>query len=210
MLQPSTGLRFSFPCFWTSSATSGQVGPKSSAVTFPVAAPLLSPIRLPDPKIETEESIMATINLRDFYPWYTHDEFADVPDVIAAELIADRRHNKTHERTVRRNKVHSINAEDGTEATASVVHSYDSPEAVFEMKERHCRLCRALNSLPEIQGRRVEAHYLLDKSRKEIAKAEGVSESAVNTAIEKGLAAMKKYLENYTGGGCLPPQNCPD
>ena len=138
---------------------------------------------------------MATINLRDFYPWYTHDEFVDVPDVIAAELIADRRHNKTHERTVRRNKVHSIDAEDGTEATASVVHSSDSPEAILEMKERHCRLCRALNSLPEVQGRRVEAHYLLGKSRKEIAKAEGVSESAVNTAIEKGLADIKNDME---------------
>ena len=31
---------------------------------------------------------MATINLRDFYPWYQHNEFVDVPDVIAAELMA--------------------------------------------------------------------------------------------------------------------------
>ncbi len=73
------------------------------------------------------------------------------------------------------------------------------------MKERYCRLCRALNSLPEIQGRRVEAYYILGKSRKEIANAEGVSESAVNAAIEKRLLAMKKYLKNGTGGGCQMP-----
>ena len=62
--------------------------------------------------------------------------------------------------------------------------------------ERHCRLCRALNELPEIQGRRVEAHYLLGKSVQEIAKEEGVSEIAVHKAIRKGLEAMKKFLKN--------------
>lgn len=40
---------------------------------------------------------MAIINLRDFYLWYTQDEFVDVPDVIAAELFADRRYHKSHE-----------------------------------------------------------------------------------------------------------------
>jgi len=60
--------------------------------------------------------------------------------------------------------------------------------------ERHCRLCRALNSLPEIQGRRVEAHYLLGISRKEIADSEDVTENAVNKSIEKGLRAMKNNL----------------
>ena len=137
---------------------------------------------------------MATINLRDFYLWYTHDEYVDVPDAIAAELFADRRYNRTHERTVRRNKVHSLDAEDGTEAAASI-HLSDSPEAVYEMMERHCRLCRALNSLPEIQGRRIEAHYILGKSQAEIAKAEGVTKGSVSISIQKGLEAMKKYLK---------------
>jgi len=143
---------------------------------------------------------MATINLRDYYPWYTHDEFIEVPDVIAAELFADRRYNKTHERTMRRNKVYSLDAEDGTEIMASI-RSTDNPEAVFVLMERHCLLCRALNSLPEIQGRRVEAHYMFGKSQKEIAKSEGVSEEAVSKSIEKGLTAMKKYLRIFRGEG---------
>ena len=155
---------------------------------------------------------MATINLRDFYPWYTHDEFTDVPDEIAEELFADRRYQNTHERNMRRFNVHSIDAEDGTEAAASVQFT-DSPIAVIGMAERHCRLCQALNSLPEKQGRRVDAHYLLGMSRKEIAEGEGVSESAVNAAIEKGLASMKKYLKdfkNLSEGGCQNPDFCPD
>ncbi len=34
---------------------------------------------------------MVTINLRDFYPWYTHDEFVEVLDEVADELLADKR-----------------------------------------------------------------------------------------------------------------------
>ncbi len=49
---------------------------------------------------------MAIINLRDFYPWYTKDEFVEVPDVIAAELWADRRYHRTHERRMRYNKTY--------------------------------------------------------------------------------------------------------
>jgi len=147
-------------------------------------------------KIEMEENTMATINLRDFYPWYTQDEIVNEPDIIAAELFVDRWYHKAHERRVKRNKAqYSLDAEDGIEASA-IIHSTDSPEAVFEMMERHCRLCRALNSLPEIQGRKVEAYYILGKRQTEIAKTEGVSESAVSKAIEKGLEAMKKYLIN--------------
>jgi len=142
---------------------------------------------------------MATINLRDFYPWYTHDEFAEVPDIIAAELFTDRRYHKAHDRRMRRNNVfNSLDAEggDGMEASA-VRRSIDNPEAIFEMMERHCRLCRALNSLPEIQGRRVEAHYILGKSQAEIAKAEGVSKVSVSLSIQKGLEAMKNYLKKF-------------
>jgi len=147
-------------------------------------------------KIEMEENTMATINLRDFYPWYTQDEIVNEPDIIAAELFVDRWYHKAHERRVKRNKAqYSLDAEDGIEASA-IIHSTDSPEAVFEMMERHCRLCRALNSLPEIQGRKVEAYYILGKRQTKIAKTEGVSESAVSKAIEKGLEAMKKYLIN--------------
>lgn len=60
--------------------------------------------------------------------------------------------------------------------------------------ERHCRLCRALNELPELQGRRVEAHYLLGKSVREIAEEEGVGERNVRKSIQRGLEGMKKFL----------------
>lgn len=38
--------------------------------------------------------MIKTINLKDFYSCYTQDEFAEVPDEVEAELIANRRYEK--------------------------------------------------------------------------------------------------------------------
>ena len=65
---------------------------------------------------------------------------------------------------------------------------------MLERKERHCRLCRALNSLSDKQGRRIEAHIILGMSQRDIARAEGVSERNVRQSIKKGLAHMKEIL----------------
>ena len=148
-----------------------------------------------------------TINLRDYYPFYTHDEFVEVSDEVLAELRADRRYEKHHEQRVRRNKAfYSLDLDDGIEASALACYN-DNPERIFAMMENHCRLCRALNSLPEIQGRRVEAHYLLGKTQTEIAEAEGVTKESVNIAITRGLAAMKKYLQNDENQSNICPQS---
>ena len=137
---------------------------------------------------------MTTINLRDFYPWYTHDEFVEVPKVVAEELFADRRYQKAHRRRVYRNKAqYSLDADDGIENKAMFTAA--SPFEVMEYKRLFCRLCCALNSLPEAQGKRIEAHYILGMSLKAIAEAEGVTESAVNDAIVRGLRNKKKYLK---------------
>jgi RNA polymerase sigma-70 factor (ECF subfamily) len=142
---------------------------------------------------------MAIINLRDFYPFYTHNEFVEVPDVIAAELIADRRYEKAYKQRLIYNKAfYSLDADDGIEASATACFGCGnilSPETALDVMETYCRLCRTLNSLPEIQGRRIEAHYLLGVSQRDIAQAEGVVKSSVSESIKKGLAAMRKYLK---------------
>ena len=135
-----------------------------------------------------------TVNLRDYYPLYTHDEFVEVADDVAAELCADKRYEKNHERGMRRNKVLSLDAGDGTETEASMACHGDNPETVLEMVEKHRRLCRALNSLPPMQGRRVEARYLHGRSIQEIAIADGVSDSSAKESIDRGLKAMKKVF----------------
>jgi len=137
-----------------------------------------------------------TINLRDFYLWYTHDEYIEVTDEVAAELHTGKMSQKHHEQRIRRNTAfYSLDASDGIEASA-LISNNDNPERIFTMMDKHCSLCRALNSLPEVQGRRVEARYLLGRSIQEIAEAEGVSESAVKESLDRGLKAMKKVFKN--------------
>jgi len=137
-----------------------------------------------------------TINLRDYYPWYTHNEFVEVPDDVAQELQADKRYEKTHEQRIRRNDAYySLDVDDGIEASAIDCHN-DNPERVFAMMGDHLLLCSALNALPSIQGRRVDAYFILGKTQAKIAADEGVSEESVRKSIIKGIAAMKKnYFE---------------
>lgn len=84
--------------------------------------------------------------------------------------------------------------------------------------ETFLRLWNALNSLPEIQGRRIDAHIILGKSIKEIAEAEGVHEESIRQSIKRGLERHEKnfliFLLNPLGidekmsrfmrGGFLP------
>lgn len=137
---------------------------------------------------------MTMINLRDFYPWYTQDEYIGVSDEVAAELRVDKLYEAAHRRQITRNKAqYSLDVGDGIEYSACF--SEPSPQEIVERMERFERLCRALNSLPEAQGRRIDACIILDNSVKEIAEAEGVSERAVQSAIKRGLENMKEYLE---------------
>ena len=64
----------------------------------------------------------------------------------------------------------------------------------MERKENFCRLCYALNSLPEAQGRRIDACVILGKSVKEVAQAEGVCEDTVRQSIMRGLEHMRKIF----------------
>lgn len=140
---------------------------------------------------------MKIINLRDYYPFYTHDTLLEVSDEVAEALAEAERLERNYMRRMFYNKAqYSLDADDGLEASAVECHVL-SPEAVLDLMERHCRLCRALNELPDIQGRRVEAHYLIGQSQKEIARTEGVSEIAVHKSIKKGLERMRKDLKNF-------------
>ena len=51
---------------------------------------------------------MITINLKDFYPWYGSDEYIDIPEEVALELLADKRYEAAHERKMKRRKIISF------------------------------------------------------------------------------------------------------
>ena len=64
--------------------------------------------------------------------------------------------------------------------------------------ERFFYLWNALNTLPEMQGRRVEACVIDGKSYAEVGRVEGVHSGSVRGSVLRGLESMKEYLkENW-------------
>ena len=139
---------------------------------------------------------MTTINLKDFYAWYTHDEYIEVSDEVAAELRADKLYELAHQRRIVRNKArYSLDCDDGIEYSACL--SEPTPQELVERMERFCALWNALNTLPEIQGRRVDACIIEGNRYREVAEAEGVSKTSVQESVKCGLENMRKYLKKH-------------
>ncbi len=70
--------------------------------------------------------------------------------------------------------------------------SEPTPQELLERMELFYHLCVALNSLPETQGRRVDTCVILGKSYSDVARAEGVHESAVRRSVDQQY--LKKCL----------------
>lgn len=136
------------------------------------------------------------INLRDFCYWYLTDEYIEVSNEVAAVLRSDRRYEERHYERRKRNKAqYSLDAGDGIEN--HICEFEPSAQELLDRKERYMLLCWALNSLPALQDRRIDAHIILGKSVRQIANEEGVSVRAVQIVIRQGLDNMKKYLKNF-------------
>ena len=136
---------------------------------------------------------MTIINLKEFFYWYKTDEYIEVTDEVAEELRADKRFEAAHAERVRYNKAfYSLDCDDGIEYSACL-HD-PTPQELLDRVEVFVQLWNALNSLPEIQGRRADAHLILGKSFRRIAREEGVDKSAIRDSVYCGLESMKKYL----------------
>ena len=136
---------------------------------------------------------MTIINLKEFFYWYKTDEYIEVTDEVAEELRTSKRREAAHAERVRYNKAfYSLDCDDGIEYTACLHEP--TPQELLDRVELFVQLWNALNSLPEIQGRRVDAHLILGKSFRQIAREEGVDKSAVRRSVDSGVKQMKKYL----------------
>nr|WP_330409149.1 hypothetical protein [Roseburia inulinivorans] len=94
---------------------------------------------------------MTTINLKDFYAWYTHDEYIEVSDEVAAELKADKLYEAAYQRRTTRNKAqYSLDCDDGIEYSACLHEP--TPQELLDRMELFVHLWNALNSLPEVQA----------------------------------------------------------
>ena len=136
---------------------------------------------------------MAKINLRDFYPFYNTDFFIDIPDVVNAALLEAERLERNYIRRRFYNKAYySLDADDGIEKDILFVSL--TPYEICERKMTAKQLHAAMASLPDKQRKRIYAHYILGISKLDIARAEGVNESAVRDSIERGLKRLRNTL----------------
>ncbi|MDO5411530.1 MAG: sigma-70 family RNA polymerase sigma factor [Lachnospiraceae bacterium] len=137
---------------------------------------------------------MRKINLRDYYPFYTHDVIVEVPDEIADLLreykLADAAYIL---RTYRHKAYFSLDYDANVERDALVIVL--TPAEILEQKEENVRLYQAIALLPEKQRNRITSHFLFGMSISEIAKSEGSGVSSVHEGIQRGLRRLKNILE---------------
>ena len=139
---------------------------------------------------------MKTINLRDYYPFYTSDCFLDVPDEVAAMLHDfELREAAYRLRTYRNKAYYSLDRGDGIEHDILFVSL--SPCEIYERKVTSEQLHAAIASLPDKQAKRIYAHYFLGMSKSAIAKAEGISEMAIRASIQRALRNLEKMFKNF-------------
>ncbi len=138
---------------------------------------------------------MKTINLKDYYPFYTQDTFVDVPDELLAIFEESAKAEAAYERKKFRYKAHySLDRGDGIEHDILFVSL--SPDEIYERKLTSQQLHVAIASLPDKQAKRIYAHYFMGMSKTAIAKAEGVNKSQISRSIEKALRSIEIYLKN--------------
>jgi len=141
---------------------------------------------------------MIKINLREFYPeYYRNDYFVEVPEELAEQLAQWRRDEMAYVRQRYRKRAHySLDREDGIEHDVLFVAL--SPDELYERKLTMEQLYAAILLLPEIECRRIYAHYFLGLKHAQIAEMEGVTRSAITLSIDHGLKNLEKILRKIS------------
>lgn len=140
---------------------------------------------------------MPKINLREQYPdFYKNDYIIEVPDEVAAIMQEYDRLEAAYRRRTYYHKAHySLDRGDGIEYNALFVSV--TPYEIYERKVTMEQLHAAIASLPDKQAKRITARYFLGLTSEAIAKSEGVSVSAVNNSLQRGLRNMEKFMKKY-------------
>ena len=140
---------------------------------------------------------MAKINLREQYPdFYKNDYIIEVPDEVAAIMQEYDRLEAAYRRRTYYHKAHySLDRGDGIEYNALFVSV--TPYEIYERKATMEQLHAAIASLPDKQAKRITARYFLGLTSEAIAKSEGVSVTAVNNSLQRGLRNIEKFLKKY-------------
>lgn len=138
---------------------------------------------------------MATINLRDYYPFYHDDAWIEISDELAREIKSWERKENNYKRKCRYHGHYSLDREDALEQ--KIAYQSYSPDALYDacLQYHLCHL--VLPCLSDKQAKRIYAHYFLGLSKTEIAQAEGVGKAAVCESIDRGLQELRKMIREF-------------
>lgn len=143
---------------------------------------------------------MAKINMRDYYPFYEHDEYVEVSDELAAEMAQWERTERSQKRKKYRYRAnYSLDWGDGI--GQCIAFRSVAPDESYEEVITHEQLRVALAALSPKQRQRIYAHYVLGLSQAQIARCAGVRVSAVSKSIYSGLVRMEKCLKSFSNSG---------
>jgi RNA polymerase sigma-70 factor (ECF subfamily) len=140
---------------------------------------------------------MTTIKLDRYYPHLAENITLEVSAKIAVVLFTKGHMRDSYKCRKREHKGCSLDVDLGFEP--DVMFPPLTPDEIILDKENRSALYATIDQLPSIQARRVYAHYILGKSKIEIACAENVVESAVCNSIRRGVKNLAKILKNFYG-----------
>ena len=138
---------------------------------------------------------MTTIKLNNYYPHLTEYITLEVSEEIAVTLSVGGRQCDSYKRRKREHNECSLDVDPGFEP--DVMFPPLTPEGIILEEKNRSALYAALDLLPPIQARRVYVHYILGKSKTEIAQAENVVESAVCSSIHRVVKNLAEILKNF-------------
>ncbi len=136
---------------------------------------------------------MKKINLRKYYPFYSEDAIAEVPNEVA-ELLKEltRAEDAYRIRTYRHKAMFSLDL-------MNEIREFPSdgplPEEIVEQVSMLELLYKGLQSLPEKQRSRLVSYYFLGMSKAEIARGEGSNVNSVKESIRRGIRALGVFFE---------------
>ncbi len=137
---------------------------------------------------------MKTINLKEHYAHITEDTYIEVSSEVYELFEAERKAQQADRRKkYRNNGQYSLDLDDGIEYC--VLFRSLSPCEIYERKLSMAELHSAIAMLPDIQAKRIYAHYFLGVKKSVIARVEGVNKSQVSRSIDCGLKHLEKILK---------------
>jgi len=141
---------------------------------------------------------MPIINLKIVYPDYHSDDFMLEVSEQIAEVFATSFRSEAAYQFRRRYHGATLFFDDSSEDYISKrSNKYPTLEEIFDMQTEKELLYIALSQLPQVQARRVYAHYILGMSKAEIARHEEVNESSIRESIRGGIKNLKNILKSF-------------